>query len=108
MSVQPHMVSAAAAGLLAILATAGTILGGLPSYPIPTTDQTLAMGAEDQVIPASRALDPLVAAHGRHRERNPFNLKPELMEVEIAVPVPPPPPVESLEPPPLTDPELVR
>ena len=50
-------------------------------------------------MPATVALDPLVAGQGGPRQRNPFNLRQEVQRRGTRLPLPPPPPLRLPEPP---------
>ena len=105
MKATPHMIAAGIVVLVCLIPTLPRILGGVPSYPIPTTDLTLPVPDAGAVVDRPVALDPLVPSHGGARSRNPFNLRPEVRRVGLDIPLPPPPVLALPEPPPLPKPE---
>lgn len=91
MKTTPHILAAGLVVVLCLIPTLGAISGGLPSYPIPSSDLTLPKPDQAAVVDRAQALDPLVPSYGGARSRNPFNLRPETRRVGLDIPMPPPP-----------------
>ncbi len=96
--VTPHLLVAGVIVLIALLVTVGPLLGGAGSYPIERTDPKVATPPA-AIVPATVAIDPLVAGIERMPVDSPFTLRKTGITRGPRIGMPPPPPLDLPVPP---------
>ncbi len=94
-AVTPHLGVAAAIALCSLFIAFDPLVTGPGSHDLTVTELKIAPTSADKaVMPAARALDPLVADFSDGPQSNPFTLRKTTVAKGPRIPFPPPPPLE--------------
>jgi hypothetical protein len=95
MKATPHLLVAGVLVVIALFASASSLLGGSGSYPVATRDlRVIGPGTRTDVVPAERATAPLVADLAGLPSANPFSERRDTRTSPLNIPLPPPPRLE--------------
>ncbi len=93
MKTTPHLLAAGLLTVVALFSTGSAIIGGIGGFPIPTHDQRIVGPAtKTDVVPAERALLPLIPELSEGPGFNPFSARRTPGGPSITHIPPPPPP----------------